>query len=210
VSAHVRPATAADTSAAIAVLARAFHDHPVYRYVLPDEAVRRRRLPGLMHTMVVTMHDDAGPLDVAREAGPSGAEPGAAGAPIVGAAAWHRPGHADPGAGRMLRGVLGMALATRTRLGDWSRLGTAMERMRPEEPHWYLFHVGADPGHQARGVGSALVRRGLERVDAEGVAAHLECAPDLVGYYARFGFAEVDALALDGLDLVTMTRPARS
>ena len=207
-STHVRPATAADTSAAVAVLARAFHDHPVYRYALPDEAGRRRRLPGLMQTMVVTMYGDAGPLDVAEEAR-SGAEPGAAGAPIIGAAAWHRPGHADPGAGRMLRGVLGMARATRTRLGDWSRLGTAIEAARPEEPHWYLFHVGADPGHQARGVGSALVRRGLERVDAEGLAAHLECAPDLVGYYARFGFAEVDALPLDGLDLVTMTRPAR-
>lgn len=201
-STHVRPATAADTSAAVAVLARAFHDHPVYRRVLPDEAARRRRLPGLMHTMVVTMYGDAGPLDVAQETDPSGT------GPLVGAAAWHRPGHADPGGLRMLHGILGMAWATRTRLGEWSRLGSAIERMRPEVPHWYLFHVGAEPDHQARGVGSALVRRGLERVDADGVAAHLECVPDLVGYYARFGFAEVDAVPLEGLDLVTMTRCA--
>jgi ribosomal protein S18 acetylase RimI-like enzyme len=199
VNTHVRPATAADTSAAVAVLARAFQDHPVYRYALPDETVRRRRLPGLMQTMVVTMYGDAGLLDVAD--GGTG--------PVVGAAAWHRPGRTDPGAVRMLRGVLGMAWATRTRLGEWSRLGTAIERLRPEEPHWYLFHVGAEPGHQARGVGSALVRRGLERADADGVAAHLECAPDLVAYYARFGFAEVDVVPVEGLALVTMTRPAR-
>ncbi len=199
-STHVRPATAADTSAAVAVLARAFHDHPVYRHALPDEAARRRRLPGLMHTMVVTMYGDAGPLDVADD------EIGS----LVGAAAWHRPGHPDPGGWRMLRGVAGMARATRTRLGEWSRLGSAIDRMRPEEPHWYLFHVGAEPGHQGRGVGSALVRRGLERADADGVAAHLECAPELVGYYARFGFAEVAAVPLEGLELVTMTRPARS
>ncbi len=193
----VRPATAAETSAAVAVLARAFHEHPVYRYVLPDDAARRRRLPGLMHTMVTTMYGHAGPLDVAEDSGD-----------LVGAAAWHRPGHADPGGPAMLRGVAGMAWATRTRLADWSRLGATLDRLRPDEPHWYLFHVGAEPEHQARGVGSALVRHGLERVDAEGVAAHLECAPDLVGYYARFGFAEVAAVPLDGLDLVTMTRPA--
>jgi GNAT superfamily N-acetyltransferase len=198
-STPVRPATAADTPAAVAVLARAFHDHPVYRHALPDEAARRRRLPGLMHTMVVTMYGDAGPLDVA------GGEDGS----VIGAAAWHRPGHPDPGGLRLLRSVLGMARATRTRLGEWSRLGSAIERMRPEEPHWYLFHVGAEREHQARGVGSALVRRGLERVDADGVAAHLECAPDLVGYYARFGFVEVGAVPLEDLALVTMTRPPR-
>ena len=198
-STHVRPVTAADTSAAVAVLARAFHDHPVYRHVLPDDDARRRRLPGLMHTMVVTMYGHAGPLDVADDEFGS----------VVGAAAWHRPGHPEPGGATMLRGILGMARATRTRLGEWSRLGSAIERMRPDEPHWYLFHVGADPRHQARGVGSALVRRGLERVDADGVAAHLECAPDLVGYYARFGFAEVDTVPLDAVELVTMTRPAR-
>jgi GNAT superfamily N-acetyltransferase len=196
-STDVRPATAAETSAAVAVLARAFHEHPVYRYVLPDDAARRRRLPGLMHTMVTTMYGHAGPLDVAHRDGD-----------LVGAAAWHRPGPADPGALAMLRGVAGMAWATRTRLADWSRLGAALDGMRPDEPHWYLFHVGAEPRHQARGVGSALVRHGLERVDAEGVAAHLECAPDLVGYYARFGFAEVAAVPLEGPDLVTMTRPA--
>ena len=195
----VRPATAADTSAAVAVLARAFGEHVVYRWVLPEDGARRRRLPGLMHTMVVTMYGDAGPLDVV-------GEPGS----LVGAAAWHRSGAVDPGGLRMVRGVAGMAWATRTRLVDWSRLGAALEEMRPAEPHWYLFHVGAEPSAQARGVGSALVRRGLERVDADGVAAHLECAPDLVGYYTRFGFAEVDAVPLRGLELVTMTRPPRA
>ena len=196
-STDVRPATAAETPAAVAVLARAFQDHPVYRYVLPDEAARRRRLPGLMQTMVVTMYGHAGPLDVAAEDGS-----------VVGAAAWHRPGAPSPGGLATMRGLAGMARATRTRLGEWSRLGSAIE-LRPAEPHWYLFHVGAEPDHQARGVGSTLVRRGLERVDAEGVAAHLECAPELVGYYARFGFAEVAAVPLEALELVTMTRPAR-
>jgi ribosomal protein S18 acetylase RimI-like enzyme len=203
VSVEIGPATAADVPAAVAVLSRAFTEHSIYRWVLPDPAARRRRLPGLMRAMVVTMYGDAGPLEVARE------PDAGASAVVVGAAAWHRPGAGDPGRGRMLRAVPAMAWATRSRLGDWARLGAALEEMRPDEPHWYLFHVGADPGHQARGVGSALVRHGLERADADGVAAHLECAPDLIGYYARFGFVEGGTVPVEGLELVTMTRPAQ-
>ncbi|WP_433800740.1 GNAT family N-acetyltransferase [Actinomycetospora sp. CA-084318] len=193
----VRPATAAGTPAAVALLARAFHEHPVYRHVLPDDGSRRRRLPGLMRTMVVTMHGDAGPLDVAHD-----------GESLVGAAAWHEPGATEPGGLRSARAVVGMAWATRRHLGRWSELGTAMAALRPAEPHWYLFHVGAEPGRRGRGVGSALVEHGLARADP--LPVHLECARDLVGYYARFGFAEGDPVPLAGLDLVTMTRPGRA
>ena len=56
--------------------------------------------------------------------------------------------------------------------------------------------------------GTALVERGLARADP--LPVHLECAPDLAGYYARFGFVEGTTVPIDGLDLVTMTRPGRS
>lgn len=190
----VRPATVAERPAAVALLARAFHEHPVYRHVLPDDGSRRRRLPGLMRTMVETMYGEAGPLDVALDDGA-----------LVGAAAWHEPGATEPGGLRMARAVVGMAWATRRHLGRWAELGATMEALRPAEPHWYLFHVGAEPGWQGRGAGSALIQHGLAR--AEPLPVHLECARDMVGYYARFGFAERDPVPLAGLDLVTMTRP---
>ena len=197
-SPEVRPAAAAEIAAAVGVLARAFHDHPVYRHVLSDDDARRRRLPGLLHTMVVTTHRDSGPLEVAVDG--DGA--------IVGAAAWHRPDAPEPGALRTLRSVAGMLRATGRAFPRWTALGGGIEALRPDEPHWYLFHVGVEPGHQGTGVGSTLMRSGLARTD--GLAVHLECAPDLVGYYARFGFLEGVRVPLEGLDLVTMTRPARS
>ncbi|RKN38693.1 GNAT family N-acetyltransferase [Micromonospora endolithica] len=49
-----------------------------------------------------------------------------------------------------------------------------------------LSPVGVHPDHQRRGIGSALIRRGLELLDADGVPlVFLEGDPR---YYARLGF----------------------
>jgi hypothetical protein len=42
----VRPFARADLTATVAMLARAFDDDPVMRWVFPDDGMRRRRLPG--------------------------------------------------------------------------------------------------------------------------------------------------------------------
>lgn len=39
---------------------------------------------------------------------------------------------------------------------DW------ISEQMPEEPYWFLDHVGVDPDQQGRGIGGALVRMGLE------------------------------------------------
>jgi ribosomal protein S18 acetylase RimI-like enzyme len=64
----------------------------------------------------------------------------------------------------------------------------ALQRAHPSDPHWYLATLGTDPQAQGKGVGSALVRSGLERCDREGEPAYLECLDPLVPYYERFGF----------------------
>jgi ribosomal protein S18 acetylase RimI-like enzyme len=54
---------------------------------------------------------------------------------------------------------------------------------------WYLDAIGVDPPQQGRGVGSALIRFGLERAAAQGKRAFLETAVERnVPYYERFGF----------------------
>jgi ribosomal protein S18 acetylase RimI-like enzyme len=58
---------------------------------------------------------------------------------------------------------------------------------------WYLDAIGVEPARQGEGIGSALIRFGLERASAEGVDAFLETAnPRNVGYYERFGFRVVE------------------
>jgi GNAT superfamily N-acetyltransferase len=49
-----------------------------------------------------------------------------------------------------------------------------MERHHPKEPHWYLAFVGCDPTCQGQGLGSALIKEGLRRCDADGLPAYLE------------------------------------
>jgi GNAT superfamily N-acetyltransferase len=42
-----------------------------------------------------------------------------------------------------------------------------MERLHPEEPHWYLAVTGSDPDVRGKGFGHVLMQSQLDRVDAE-------------------------------------------
>lgn len=58
---------------------------------------------------------------------------------------------------------------------------------------YYLDVLGVDPARQGAGVGSALIRSGLDRARADGADAFLETAVEAnVGYYERFGFRLMD------------------
>jgi ribosomal protein S18 acetylase RimI-like enzyme len=65
-----------------------------------------------------------------------------------------------------------------------------MEGLHPSKPdHWYLAVMGVDPEWQGRGVGTALMRPGLEQLDAEGIPAYLESStPRSRELYRRNGF----------------------
>ena len=93
-------------------------------------------------------------------------------------------------------------------------LGQVVEQMgafHPEEPHWYLAMLGVDPMRQGRGLGSALLKAGLARCDAEGAAAYLESSnPKNVPLYERHGFEVIGLVQpADFPPLIPMLRPAR-
>lgn len=97
--------------------------------------------------------------------------------------------------------------------GAWERvlLDTAQcEAVRPTVPHWYLYMIAVSPLARGRGVGSALLRHGLERVDADGLPTHLESTtPASRRLYERHGFRQVAELGAAPLPLYwAMTRPA--
>jgi ribosomal protein S18 acetylase RimI-like enzyme len=55
--------------------------------------------------------------------------------------------------------------------------------------HYYLEIIGADPSHQGRGLGTALISPMVGRADREGVGMYLESSKESnVGSYNRFGF----------------------
>lgn len=99
-------------------------------------------------------------------------------------------------------------------MGERVSYGVALEeafaRYRPAEPHWYLAQIGTDPAAQGRGVGSALMREGLARCDADRLPVYLESSKESnVPFYERFGFAVTSEIKLpDGPVVWGMWRDA--
>ena len=57
------------------------------------------------------------------------------------------------------------------------------------EPHWYLLSLAVSPERQGAGVGRALLRHGLGRAKAQGLACFLETTKERnVKLYERYGF----------------------
>ena len=87
----------------------------------------------------------------------------------------------------------------------WRNMGTvlrilnAIERLHPEQPHWYLASLGTAVDMQGKGVGSALMAPVLRHCDAEGIPAYLESSKERnVPFYRRHGFEVVKELPLPG------------
>ncbi len=180
---QVRTATSRDVARAGEVLAEAFGDRPPFTWIEPDPGLRAAGLRALFGVTLEVLH----PVT-------EGTQVMAAGDDVLGVAVWAPPGRWKPSLWR--RAQVGprlvRAVGPRHVSGFANRGGAvdkALERSHPAEPHWYLVALGVAPEAQGQGVGDALVRAGLDRCDAEGVPAYLECLTELEGYYARFGFS---------------------
>lgn len=93
------------------------------------------------------------------------------------------------------------------------RLLAAVLRQRPEEPHWYLSHLGVRPDDKGRGFGRTLLQWGIERADEEGVGTYLETAnPDNLPFYRAAGYSQVGLVRVgDAPNVWTLWRgPAAS
>lgn len=89
---------------------------------------------------------------------------------------------------------------------------TAGTQHHPDEPVWYLPLIAVDPTHQGKGIGSALVKAALKRIDEEGLPAYLESSnPRNISLYERHGFAVTGETQVGSSPVVTpMYRAART
>jgi len=90
----------------------------------------------------------------------------------------------------------------------FERFGTFRARA---EPHYYLDLWATDRRYSGRGLGTALLRDNLARIDAESMPAYLESTnPANVARYEALGFDRIDEfLAPHGPAVTTMWRAAR-
>ena len=167
------------------MLAAAFFDDPVFRWMLPDDDHRATANQTFFRLTVDVLagHDDAWVTA-------DGAD---------GAALWVPHG----------REVMSDELAERFAAETAELAGPYADRMaglfelldehHPHEPHEYLFFVGVRPGAQGRGIGGALMAPVLARADAAGNPCYLEASSRRSrALYERHGFRAISEIAPAG------------
>ncbi|WP_430427095.1 GNAT family N-acetyltransferase [Parasphingorhabdus sp.] len=92
--------------------------------------------------------------------------------------------------------------------------GNMMEQVgecHPQEPHWYLPVIAADPAYIGLGLGGELMKHAMRRIDEDHVPAYLESSnPRNISLYKRHGFEVVREIQVGSSPVMTpMVRAAR-
>lgn len=175
---EVRPAERDDIDAVAAVLAEAFAEDPVFAWMLPDAA--RRRRASLMH-----FRFEAGSVALPHGTSMAAVDDSA----VTGALLALPPGHWNVPPQTLAAAGWGYLRTFGRRLPRAAALLGAIERRHLREPHHYIAYVGVATRAQGRGIGTRLIEPVLARARDEGVPAYLEASnPDCRRLYERLGF----------------------
>ena len=160
------------------VLARAFQQDPLSRYVIPDDDERTRVLPLYFRTII-----RSGLLIGKVWTTPR----------IEGVAVWwsvysnltgEKMREAGFGQNTSLMGDEALQRLRRVSSHEWQ-----VHERTIQADHWYLLQLGVEPSLQGRGIGGALIAPMLKRADGENVACFVETEqPRNVPFYRRHGF----------------------
>lgn len=129
----------------------------------------------------------------------------------LGAAIWRHPGGYPEPVSVQLRMLPRYLSHFPREFVKASRGLTAMAKVHPKEPHWYLVAVGVVPEAQGRGRGAALLEPVLRRCDEEHAPAYLEASTAAnARLYERLGFESREEVEmLPGVRVRPMWREPR-
>ena len=173
-----------ERSQVVKTLASAFVDDRIYRWLVPDDA-QRRRSATIFYSRFV---DACWPHGAVYAAG--------AGA---GAALWIPPGKqlvtADQ-AGSFIRDLLA-SVEDDAAAARMTQLFQMLDVNHPTEACWYLAFMGVDPSAQGRGLGTRLLAAVLTQADRDRIPAYLEAScPENRRLYERHGFQTLREMAV--------------
>ncbi len=163
----LRLAGVADVPRICTTFARSFWDDPVMRWLFPDDDMFAGGavMTDFFRRMIAHGHTHVSP-------------------DIVAFAAWIPPGRpeveveptsTEPPPDHMIT--------------KFVALRTALAENTPAEDHWYLQMVGTHPDWQRQGIGSRLIRDGIDRARRDGLGVYLETETiENVAYYRHLGF----------------------
>jgi ribosomal protein S18 acetylase RimI-like enzyme len=178
----VRLSEAGDHKTLTQVLARAFDDDPIQRWVFPGARVRARYGGAFFRWLLWRCSDQQVTWTTDD---------------LAGAAVWNLPDRWQVSVSQLakLGQLAGAGVRWRGPLVMWGL--TAVERRHPDDRHLYLAVLGVDPLRQGAGIGSRLLAPGLELCDRERLPAYLETGKERnISFYSRHGFRVIDRLRL--------------
>ena len=162
------------------ILARAFDEDPMFRYITPE--AEQARVNALKWYCKIGLSNCYSYKHIYTTAGD-----------LKGVAAWIPPGKSEMNIWQ----VLSMLFALPWKVG-WHRLGrclslfsTLIERESNEmtEPHWTLSLLGVAPRDRGQGIGSLLLQPVFEQADREGMSCYLATFTEqAVRFYQKHGF----------------------
>jgi ribosomal protein S18 acetylase RimI-like enzyme len=189
-----------ELSAAADVLAGAFRDNPLNRAVVragPAARVRSNRAG--IRSYLPLAHEVAHVAAARADGHPVGV--------LVATPPWRWPLPAPSPLG-LLRLLIGQGVGVVRR---WSEVSARLREHHLGQPHWYLATIGVAPERWGTGAGRALLDAFAALVEADGNAAYLETdRPELEGFYRGVGFRVREQIAVLGVPVLLMERPARA
>jgi ribosomal protein S18 acetylase RimI-like enzyme len=187
-SVSVRGASADDTTAVGLSMANAFQNDPSFAWCIPDSADRVQHLPaffGIVFDALLRLGHCYCTSD------------GAA------ASMWLPPG-VEPLTEEQTARVQGVFESVGA--AESARFAALIELMgsrHPHQEHFYLWFLGVSTSVQNQGLGSTLLRSGLDRCDEHSVPAYLEATTDRNRkLYERHGFHVTGELTANGSPLM--------
>ena len=191
---HIRIATEDDRGMVIDTMTLGFSSDPFVRWMLPGAQTYLAVCPGMTEAF-------------------GGGAIGAGSAYIAdegkAAALWMPPGVESDG--DAIGELLGANVAEEIK-GDAMAMFEEMGAYHPDDgPFWNLPMISADPAWLGQGLGGALMKHALRRVDEDGLPAYLESSnPRNISLYERHGFEVMGEIQHGSSPVVTpMLRPAR-
>jgi ribosomal protein S18 acetylase RimI-like enzyme len=180
----VRPAYAQDATVISRSMTSAFYNDPGFVWCIPDSAARKEQLPAFFRIVFDALVGFGQCYSTADSAA---------------ASMWVPPG-LEPLTGEQsdsLRGVFDSVDAVAA--ARFTALIELMASYHPAQDHFYLWLLGVSTPGQNRGLGSSLLRSGLDLCDERSLPAYLEATTDRNRrLYERHGFHVTGELTANG------------